>query len=79
MVDEGVTIAVPGSLSPYIRQIDATFFMPYGRYVNALGSALSEDHPEPVYVMTDHHQIGKISLKLHNIGIHQKCLNRFLK
>ena len=55
MVDEGVTIAVPGSLSPYIRQIDATFFMPYGRYVNALGSALSEDHPEPVYVMTEHH------------------------
>lgn len=51
--DTGVTIAVPGSLSPYIRQIDASFYMPYGRYLNALGNALSTENPDPWYVMEE--------------------------
>lgn len=49
--DEGVTIAVPGSLSTYIRQIDGAFFMPYGRDLDALGNELSKEHPDPNYVM----------------------------
>ena len=49
--DEGVTIAVPDSLSSYIRQIDASFITPYGRYVNDLGWNLSQEHPDPVYIM----------------------------
>ena len=51
--DEGVTIAVPDSLSSYIRQIDASYIMPYGRYVNDLGAELSKEHPDPVYVMEE--------------------------
>ena len=49
--EEGVTIAVPSSLSSYIRQIDATFFTPYGRYVNGLGKELSKEHPNPLIAM----------------------------
>ena len=46
--DEGVTIAVPESLSSYIRQIDAGVYMPYGRYVyvDKLGLELSKSHPD---------------------------------
>ncbi len=51
--DEGVTIAVPGGLSRYIRQIDASFYMPYGRYVNDLGKELSKENSDPDYVMTE--------------------------
>ena len=51
--DEGVTIAVPGELPRYIRQIDASFYMPYSRYVNDLGNELSQTNPDPDYVMTE--------------------------
>lgn len=51
--EEGITIAVPASLSSYIRQIDASLFMPYGRHMNSLGNALSQNNPDPVYVMSE--------------------------
>lgn len=51
--DEDITIAVPNSLSSYIRQIDASVYMPYGRRVNFLGEALSQDNPDPIYVMEE--------------------------
>ena len=51
--DEGGTIAVPGAISRYIRQIDASFYMPYGRHANTLGKELSKTNPDPDYVMTE--------------------------
>ena len=51
--DEGVTIAVPDTLSSYIRQIDAGIYMPYGRYVNTLGRELSKEHPDLDFAMTE--------------------------
>lgn len=51
--DGGVTVAVPGTLTTYIRQTDAGIYMPYGRNMNDLGKALSEDEPDPVYVMEE--------------------------
>ena len=51
--DEGITIAVPESLSSYIRQIDASFYMPYGRYPNAFGMSLYSDIIEPQSIMTE--------------------------
>ena len=51
--DEGVTVAVPASLSSYIRQIDAGIFTPYGRYTDQLGDELSKECPDPEYVMTE--------------------------
>lgn len=51
--DEGVTIAASGELPRYIRQIDACFYMPYGRYVNKLGKELSQTNPDPDYVMAE--------------------------
>lgn len=48
-----IKIAVPDSLSSYIRQVDASFYMPYGRNVNELGLSLSQENPDPMYVMTE--------------------------
>ena len=51
--DEGVTIAGPGLPSRYIRQVDASFYMPYGRHLNELGETLSQEDPDPEYVMIE--------------------------
>lgn len=48
--DEGVTIAVPDSISCYIRQIDASFYMPYSRYLNELGEAISKEYADAEYI-----------------------------
>ena len=51
--EEDVTIAVPESLSSYIRQVGPSLYTPYGRYVNALGEELSKQNPDPEYAMTE--------------------------
>ncbi len=56
--DEGVTLAVPEELSSYIRQADASFYMPYGRYVNDLGRELSGPHPDPDTVLQEAGRAG---------------------
>ena len=50
---EEICIAVPESLSSYIRQYAPSLYTPYGRFVNALGSALSKENPDPTYVMEE--------------------------
>ena len=49
---EELTVAVPEALSPYIRQIDSGFYMPYGRSLTALGTEISKESPNPTVVMT---------------------------
>lgn len=51
--DECVTIAVPASISSYIRQVDAHILMPYSGISTALGYAISEPNPNPDYVMAE--------------------------
>ena len=46
-------IAVPEPLSSYVRQVNANFYTPYGRYVNSLGYALSQENPDPSFVMNE--------------------------
>lgn len=48
---ENISVAVPESLSSYIRQVEPKFFTPYGRYVNSLGWELSQTNPTPMSVM----------------------------
>ena len=44
--NEAVTIAVPESLSSYIRQYDASLYTPYGRTVDELGVELAQESPD---------------------------------
>ncbi len=74
--DEGVTIAVPESLSSYIRQLDASFFMPYGRYMNELGSEISKENPDPEYVMREAGKSGCDYIVVYNNQRNIEELNR---
>lgn len=50
--DKDICIAVPDTLSPYVRQVDASLYTPYGRMVTALGEALSETKdPDVDFIM----------------------------
>lgn len=47
-----ITVAVPDTLSSYIRQVAPEFYTPYGRYVNEFGAELSQANPDPSSIMT---------------------------
>ena len=51
--ENAITIAVPTSLSSYIRQIDSSFYMPYSRYPDDLGKELSKTQVNPSYAMSE--------------------------
>ena len=46
-------VAFPYPLNVYMRQIDATLVMPYGRFTNRLGRALQQSVPDVNYIMTE--------------------------
>lgn len=46
-----ITIAVPGSLSSYIRQVAPELYTAYGRNLTALGTIVSQENPDPLKVM----------------------------
>ncbi len=48
-----INVAVADPFNVYIRQIDADFITPYGRYMNDLGNALSQEVPNVQYVMIE--------------------------
>jgi len=50
--ESDICVAVPESLSSYIRQEAAEFYTPYGRSVNSLGVALGSNEPDVTNIMT---------------------------
>lgn len=46
-----ISIAVPASLSSYLRQVAPQFYTPYGRDYDMLGNLISQDNPDPLGVM----------------------------
>lgn len=50
---EDICVAVPDSLSSYLRQVAPEFYTPYGRYINSLGAVLSQENPDPMDAMTE--------------------------
>lgn len=50
---QDICVAVPESLSSYVRQEIPSFYTPYGRYVNSLGARISQENPDPISVMRE--------------------------
>ena len=50
--DQETYLAVPSYLSSYLRQVDASFYTPYGRRMNKLGRELTSRTVDPQTAMT---------------------------
>lgn len=74
--DRVINVAVADPLNVYIRQIDADFITPYGRYMNDLGNALSREVPDVQYVMIEAGKEAVDYIVVHNNSACKECFKK---